>query len=540
MLRISYENFVKRYVNVRIPMRDGIKLACDIYMPAGKGPFPAVMIRTPYQKSPAVSARYEEWGHRFADQGFAYVVCDVRGKGDSDGDFYPFAQELTDSYDAIEWIAAQPWCNQNVGTDGNSYLAYVQYFAYILNPPHLKAMAVSGCPGDLYRHGTICLNGARTLYMANWFAYTNGRGAALTADRYIGEDKFDSRDAFQIFTHLPLSDYLQNRGFYSRYWSDTLEHETYDDFFKSSSIFGSVTREHRIPVMHTAGYFDHNNKATFEYYDEMLNNCGNPEQQFVTVGPWSHEQLVDPAPQNGSFVFENGVLDIMADKFRFFGKYLRGDEVDDLPLVRAYDMGRREWNTRETLYGKNKLELYLDRGKLAERPGTVAESYVYDPDDPTLSFQFICREDPSGYAVSRNDVLSFVYEVKDEIRINGMPEVRLTVSSSCADTDFFAYLSFDLEGKQPALAFGGARLASRDPETIAPAAYGEKYTLTFKLDYLYHTLKPGDRLTLYITSSAFPMYARNLNRCEPQRDATEPAIAENTIYPESILRLAID
>src|SRR5438093_5644164 len=146
----AFEVQVKR--DVRVPARDGIGLATDIYFPAlhnglAPGSFPVLVERTPYDKD---ATRFVLHARFFARHGYVVLVQDVRGRGNSAGEWYPFAHEAPDGYDTIEWAAAQPWCDGKVGTMGTSYMAAVQSAAATLNPPHLKAMFVTEGPSDYY------------------------------------------------------------------------------------------------------------------------------------------------------------------------------------------------------------------------------------------------------------------------------------------------------------------------------------------------------------------------------------------------------
>src|SRR5690606_8307306 len=142
--RPTYEVVVAR--DVMVPMRDGVRLATDIYRPARDGeplpgPFPALLVRTPYDKS--VPHTVETKGIFFARHGYVVAIQDVRGRYASEGTFAFLSQEAEDGYDTVEWLAAQPWCDGKVGTFGTSYLAWVQNALAALNPPHLAAMYVN-------------------------------------------------------------------------------------------------------------------------------------------------------------------------------------------------------------------------------------------------------------------------------------------------------------------------------------------------------------------------------------------------------------
>ena len=527
---IRMDPYRKRYVNVMIPMRDGVRLGCDIYMPGGDGPFPAILIRTPYQKSPAVSPRYEEWGYYFADHSFAYIVQDVRGKGDSEGEFYPFLQEATDGYDSVEWIAAQDWCDGNVGTEGNSYLAFVQYLTLKANPPHLRAMAVSGSPGDLMRHGMAYLNGIKCLYMASWCMYTNGRASAQPADRYLGPDPYDHLSPQQRVSALPLSSILPQKGFSSQYWDETLTHELNDDFYSPARFFDSTSDEHNVACLHVTGYFDIHVLALIDYYEQMLRSSAK-EDQYLICGPWPHECLVNPEATTGPFTFDNGVMDIKAQKVDFFTRYLKGDASVQIPKVRQYDMNTRRWHTSERMENSREYLLYPAGGRLLTEGGSgTATHYEYNPMDPSLAFQWACPYDATAYAASRDDILTYVYEAQETITLDGRAVAELCVATDGIDTDFLCYVTCEVEGRQLPLAFGGQRLMMREALDRKVAAIpGEEMLLRIRMDYLYLTLHRGQKLMLHVTSSAFPMYARNLNTGEAVAGAVEFRTAKNSI-----------
>src|SRR5436305_2649477 len=135
--------------NVRVPMRDGITLSADIYHPVASAgtvqKWPTLIERTPYVKA---SERMLERATYFAERGYNFVAMDVRGRGDSDGEFVPYFNEGRDGHDAIEWCASQAWSSGNVGTLGSSYPGCIQWLAALQQPPHLRAMIVRVTPSN--------------------------------------------------------------------------------------------------------------------------------------------------------------------------------------------------------------------------------------------------------------------------------------------------------------------------------------------------------------------------------------------------------
>ena len=136
--------------DVEVPMRDGTILRADVYRPLGEGPVPRVAQRTPYDKTGAIDLAGGPDERRATAAGYALVRQDTRGRYASDGDFVPFEREADDGYDSVEWVAAQPWCDGNVGMFGASYVGYTQWTAASRRPPHLRAIAPVVATSDLH------------------------------------------------------------------------------------------------------------------------------------------------------------------------------------------------------------------------------------------------------------------------------------------------------------------------------------------------------------------------------------------------------
>jgi putative CocE/NonD family hydrolase len=150
--------------NVMIPMRDGVRLATDLYFPAlddrrAEGKFPVILERTPYGKG---SSRNVLKGKYFARRGYVCAIQDVRGRFDSEGEWYPFAKEAHDGYDTVEWLGNQKWSTGKVGTMGDSYSGSDQSALATLSPPHLSTMVVAVGASNYY-HSSMRHNGVLEL-----------------------------------------------------------------------------------------------------------------------------------------------------------------------------------------------------------------------------------------------------------------------------------------------------------------------------------------------------------------------------------------
>src|SRR4051812_49705164 len=196
---------LSRRFNQRVPMRDGVTLAADLTLPADL-PAPAVVLRTPYGKTGALQSKRAE---TFAAAGYVAVLVDVRGRGDSDGDFAPYSSDGPDGYDAIEWVAAQDWCDGAVATWGGSYGGHIQWLAALEKPPSLKAMVSLVTPSDPFVENPT---GLPTPMSINWYRLVDARVLQHT----------DNVDWMKVYTHRPLLTMDEAAGLVARNWGGTV------------------------------------------------------------------------------------------------------------------------------------------------------------------------------------------------------------------------------------------------------------------------------------------------------------------------------
>src|SRR5579884_3934282 len=206
--------------NQRVPMRDGVTLSVDIYRPVEatdvEKTYPVVLMRTPYMKA---NERALEYGVYLAEHGYVFVAMDVRGRGDSDGEFVPYFNEGRDGYDAIEWCAAQPWSNGRIGTQGSSYPGRIQWLAALQQPPHLRAMVVRVTPSDPFVETPTGLPSPMHLC---WLHYVSGRVNQL----------MEAVNWSAVYEHLPLLTMDERAGRYNVHWRESIEHAQLDDYWE--------------------------------------------------------------------------------------------------------------------------------------------------------------------------------------------------------------------------------------------------------------------------------------------------------------------
>ena len=259
-----------------MPMRDGVALRADAYHPDA-GPAPAILTRTPYDRSFPLTAVAAIDPERAAEAGFAVVCQDVRGLHGSEGSFEPFDTEAHDGHDSVEWVAAQGWCDGNVAMSGRSYPAATQWWAAVERPPSLRAIFPVVIGSDPY-DGWVYQGGAFELGFNLFWVHL------MTDPRSRG-----SLD--EHYRHLPVTDppLLADSpaGDFYRTW---LAHPTYDEHWRALSLRGRYDRV-TVPAFIVGGWFDLFLGGTLENFRRMRAEAGTEQARAATrllVGPWAH------------------------------------------------------------------------------------------------------------------------------------------------------------------------------------------------------------------------------------------------------------
>lgn len=524
--------------DTRISLRDGVRLAAHVYQPAGAGPWPAVVVRTPYNKN---NADTHEIGRWWAGRGYAYVIVDVRGRGDSEGDFTPYRRDGLDGYDTIEWVAAQPWCTGAVGTRGGSYLGHVQWLAALEQPPHLRAMVVLVTPSDPFVEWPTGTHGPMHLCWLH-----------LTADRV--NQYMEAVDWARVYEHLPLRTMDEQAGRHSAQWRTELDHTTRDEYWAPlcyQSRFERVT----VPVLHISGWYDDEQIGTPLNYAGMRARGGSPQaraHQKLLMGPWGH--AVNKTSKLGEVDFgPQAQIDLRAAEERWLARWLKDEDngVEREPRVRLFVMGRNAWRDEDDwplaravpthfyLHSAGNANGVFGDGRLDRTaPGDEPpDRFTYDPRRPVpfitepLSSQIGGPDDYSAL-IRRGDLLWYVSEpLASELEVTGPLRLELYAASSARDTDFTALLC-DVwpTGFAQRLADGIVRARFRegfDAERLIEP--GRIYPYTIDLWHTSQVFQPGHRIGLMIASSSFPKFDRNLNTGESLADGVGLQTAEQTI-----------
>lgn len=489
--------------DVMVTMRDGIKLATDVYRPAKdgkaiKGRLPAIMERTPYGKAERSRSEIEvgmtepmkrhEVASYFVRAGYAVIYQDCRGRYNSEGEFSKYISEAADGYDTARWLVEQAWSNGQFGTMGLSYAAHTQAALACLNPPGLACMVMdSGGFSNAYQCG-IRQGGAFELKQATW-AYNQ----AIGEGNEFARAAIEAEDLHAWFNVMPWSEGnspVRWMPEYESYLLDQWRSGTFDENWRRVGLYmeGFYETFPEVPIVLMSSWYDAYVKSTLDNYRGLSGKDSRPLQ--LIMGPWLHGNRNTTLAGDTSFgptapLGGNVVESWLSFRRNWFDHWLkaRDNTVAQEPVVRAFVMGggsgmrnpdgRLDHGGRWIeasdwpLPGTEFRNYYIhENGSLStDKPKTSAAPFTYDFDPknpvPTIGgsltsgqpiFEgggFDQREGEKFYGSkhpglplsARADVLSFETEpLAKDVAVVGPITVELYVSSDAPDTDFTAKL----------------------------------------------------------------------------------------------------
>lgn len=564
--------------DVMVPMRDGVKLATNIWRPEGEESVPTLLVRSPYGKDNIAILSNDLLPNIFPllEAGYAVAVQDCRGAFKSEGENLSLASEPNDGADTIQWLLSQPWCDGNIGTFGGSYLGFVQWASASTGVEGLKAIAPCTTTVDYYKAPWYSVGGALSLDTS--YSWSTAMGLyhvlrdlnSIKDPNLLGESYQELQAIMGAMTnpnlHLSKLPYkeLPHSNKHAPWWDDWVKHATPDDYWTELAVANQIENV-KVPALHTGGWYDFFIRNTIESYNAMKEKGGSEEarkDQYLIIGPWIHSPSnkgMYPDRQFGPAA--NGqTIDFTSLYIKYFDRYLRGkeDALDGVAPVRIFVMGIDQWRDEQAwpLPDTQYTEYFISSaGNANTSEGTgglsstipnedLKDVYTYDPLNPvpTLGGQTMTPvEANQAGAVDqrsvemREDVLCYSTPVLEEaIEVTGHISLKLFVSSSALDTDFTGKLvDIHPDGRAIILTEGILRARYRHsltaPELMEP---GEIYELTLDLGVTSNVFLPGHQIRLEVSSSNFPRYDRNTNTGGVIAEDSEEAIvvAENTIY----------
>lgn len=532
--------------NVMIPMSDGVELAANIFIPKADGPFPTILMRNPYGKGNESHGD----GQYYGSHGYAVVIQDTRGKGDSEGDWEPFRYDGKDGYDTQMWVGQQEWCDGNIGTIGGSYVGFTQWISAPYGSPYLKAMNPEVPFAEAYN--VMYVGGVYQLALSHsWgtMVYPQYDPAAVSLNKVA-----------EGFMHLPLSDWESVVGVDIPYIKNWVSNQTYNEFWEQRGIGEERYKDINVPTLSFGGWYDIFSKDTLDIPNKVKEQSRNESarnHQYVVMGPWHH---------GGSDNGKVGDLDFgtIADlprrpmRLQWFDHWLKGNEsgLEDWAPIKLFVMGKNEWRNEQEwpLARTEYTKYYLHSDGTANtkngdgllsttKPGDQpTDEYVYDPENPvpSLGGNHLAMI-PSGpkdqsEIEEREDVLVYTTEVLNEdVEVTGPIKMTLHAASSAKDTDFTAKLvDVHPDGKAYILADGIVRARFRHgdgkEDLIEP---GKVYEYEIDLWVTSNAFLKGHRIRVEVSSSNFPRFTRNTNTGNPIPTDTEVIKAEQTIYHDA-------
>ncbi len=529
--------------DVPATMRDGTVLRADVYRPTGpaaegcKDGVPVLLARSPYDKRINVSTFGNAHSAWYASHGYMVVIQDCRGRYTSEGDFYPFAHEMDDGYDTVEWAATLPDSNGDVGMFGFSYVGATQLLAAVTRPPSLRSIA-PGFTASQYYDGWTYDGGALATAFVCYWANLLALGSAVRAgDRDAVDALSASLGAAEgWFWSLPMAEFPPLQGGYAPYFYDWVEHCSYDDYWKRWSIDTDYSRI-EVPALHFGGWWDVFLGGTVKNFTGLSAGAGTEaarRAQKLLVGPWTHMPWTPVSRCGGEGPSTNEIDDW---QLRWFDHTLKGVDtgvLDSPATVFTLDGGWRDldgWPPSDAapehwyIHSRGRANSKFGDGTLDRDPAAAEppDIFVYDPGVPIPSmgghsccFDTITPMGPADQHQAEVSRMILVYTSEPlvaDIELLGDVSVTLHAATTATDTDFTARLCVvDPDGRSVNLQEGILRARYRnslsDPEPLVP---GEVYELRIELGPVGAHVPAGSRLRLDISSSDFPQWDRNLN-----------------------------
>lgn len=585
---------------VMMPMRDGIRLATDIYRPKGNQKVPIVFSRTPYNFNTWIDGkmvdRTLESAFEAVSRGYALVVQNERGRFFSEGEWDILGTPLTDSYDAFEWMSTQDWSNGKIGVIGCSSTAEWQMAAAAQGHPALAAMVAQGFGagvgriGKFYEQGNWYRGGAQQMLFTAWLYGTQNdqfktripNGASqediLRLQRFYDMGPEMPRvDWAAKLRHLPVKDIIKNvQGPVGVYDKMIVRKPNDPAWYQGGLYHDDMPME--VPAYWFVSWYDVSSAPNIALYNHVRQAAKKPgvaDNQYLVIAPVLHCSY-KRATEN-TIVGQRSVGDARLNydelTWGWFDMLLKGEEngfKEKNPRVRYYTMGSNKWQQSESfpLPNTEMKTFYLQSGGNAnsrlgdgtlstKKPGakSKADRFTYDPMDPVPSYGGnVCC---TGNAIQggsfdqsemelRKDILVYTSEeLKEGVEVTGFIESSLYVSSTGPDTDITIKL-IDVypDGKAYNLDETIQRMRYRegyDKEVFMESGKVFKVDLTPMVTSNYFA--PGHKIRIEISSSNFPRFERNMNTGGNNYDESKGQVVENTIhhsskYP-SLIRLPI-
>ncbi|MFL6542441.1 MAG: CocE/NonD family hydrolase [Chthoniobacterales bacterium] len=524
----------------KIPMRDGVELNGTLFVPKqlGQQRLPVIFTLTPY-----ISDTYYPRGAYFASHGYIFATVDVRGRGNSGGEFEPFKNDDRDGHDIVEWFAQQSFCDGKVTMWGGSYAGFDQWATAKEFPPHLATIVpvASAHPPLDFPYS----NNVGQSYATRWLSYTSGRTPQVN---WFGDSKFWQTKFLEAYRqHLPYNQLDTFVGNPSPHFQTWVKHPTPDAYWDTIVPTVEQFRKIAMPILTITGQYDGDEPGAMTFYRDHLANASAEARakHFLVIGPWDHPGTRTPTDEVAGVKFGSGAVIDMNDLHRqWYDWTLKGGKQPDFLKKRvAYyvlapgnSAVNGEWRYADTLEATfaGSRTFYFDSqngdanagfrsGALTETaPKQGADQYTYDPLDDRRG-EIEGTEDRSktelldqryALSIAGDGLVYHTAAFENETALIGCPEATLWLSVDVPDTDVTLDLyEIQSDGTSITLWSDVRRLRYRDSvreeKLIKP---GEVVKCNFAPGlFVGRRIGKGSRLRLVVSSPNSPGFQKNYN-----------------------------
>ena len=507
---------------VRIPMRDGVELVAEHYVPHTHTAAGTLLVRCPYGRTFPFSSLYAAV---YAARGYHVILQSVRGTFGSGGAFEPPVNEAADGADTATWMRGQPWYTGTFGTVGLSYLGQTQW-ALLEDPPAdmVAAVVVVGVhdfAASSWGTGAFAVNDF--LGWSNMVSHQEDPNRLLTALRQTRSRKVVT----QVAAEVPLSAAGRTLlGAGAPWWEQWVEHPDVEDpFWDRYRFYGGLDRA-RVPVLLIGGWQDLFLEQTIDQYHRLHNRNADVA---LTIGPWTHMHMTTKAAPA-----------VLRQSLDWLGEHLGGRPAPPRSPVRVFVTGSGGWRDLPAWPPSTTGRvLYLEPGRLAAEPAdgrSARSSFTFDPRHPTPTVGGRLLSPDSGRRrddrlAERGDVLAFTGPpLTEDVYVYGPPVVELDHESDNPYVDVFARVSeVDTKGRSHNVSDGYRRLVRRPQDG----------PLRLELDEIAHRFRAGSRIRVLVAGGSHPRYTRNLGTGEDQARGSRMAPATHVIHHGGRSRLVL-
>jgi putative CocE/NonD family hydrolase len=526
---------VKLKFGVKIPLRDGVKLNATLYLPVDQ----EVARPTIFSLTPYISDNYNPEAHSFAENGYPFLAIDVRGRGNSEGEFLPFFAEAHDGHDIVEWIAQQPYCNGKVATLGHSFGGYNQWTIVTDLPPHLATIVPSApCFAGFdfpMRHNVYFS------FLANWLTLTWGNALQGAT---TGDGSYWVKEYLRFYeAGLPYKEMDKFFGMDLPIFQGWVAHPRQDEYWDRGNPSPAQFAELTMPILSITGAYDGDQAGTLEFYRQHTLYAGDKARHYLVIGPWDHPGVRNPQATVLGLTCPASVIDVRKLHRDWYAWSMEdGPKPEFLrSKVAYYVLGAEKWryaDTLESVTARTEM-LFLQSSfnptdvfhsgtlALASPEASEPDSYVYDPRDLSVLRREAAlspgslTDQRAIFTESDNHLIYHSAPFEIDTEVSGFFKLTVWISIDQPDTDFSVAV-FDISDDGSSLFLTSQFLRARYRESLREEQLIETtdplcYVFD-KFQFVSRRIRKGHRLRLVFGPNHTVHWQKNYNSGKPNAD----------------------